>query len=79
LFNEISFAQPTLAVAYAENWGWGSYGGRFYLVSVVCDVMFLFSNQHYNGVCRHKMHILLQALSLFHVSLHLIETISSPS
>jgi len=28
------------------------------------DVMFTFANQHYDEVCWHNMHIILQALSL---------------
>jgi len=41
---KISFAQPTLAMAYTENFHWGrghavAYGGHFYFLSAVCDVI----------------------------------------
>jgi len=43
------------------------------------DVLFMFPNQRFGGVCWHNMHIFLHPLHLFSVSLHWIQTLSAPS
>jgi len=68
-------------VAYAENF----HGGvliEWHMV-VICIwsalfvtsqfyVIFMFPNQRFDEICWHNMHILLHALSFFHMPLHWI-------
>ena len=75
-------------MAYAENFdGGGLVQGHMVVICIWCalfmtsqfDVISMFPNQCFGEVCWHSMHIFLQPLSLFYVSLHWIWTISAPS
>jgi len=88
-FNENFIRTTNIGSSVRRKFSWavGFIQWHVVVVSISCplfvmsqlDVTFMCPNQHYDVVCWHNMHILLQALSLFHVSLHLIETISAPS
>jgi len=80
--NFIRTTNTSNGVSRKFSWGKGFIQWHLVVISISCplfvtsqvDVIFMFPNQHFGEFWWRNMHILLHALSLFHVSLHLILT-----